>query len=255
MVNGRGGRKGGGGNGVAAEQLLGAKPLYRQTRDLLVQRIVDGVWAPGEVLPSETQLAAELGVSQGTVRKALDEMTAERLVVRRQGRGTFVASLDDSRILFQFFKLIADDGEPRFPASRVLEVETMRGNPKARRALQLDPAAWVIAITRVRSLAEEPCVFEHITLPAAYFSGIEERPIPNNLYQLYAVDYGVTVGRATERLKAVAAGAPEADALGVAAGTPLLAIDRVATAIDGRICEWRVSLCRTDQVHYLSDLR
>lgn len=240
---------------MATAEPLSAKPLYRQTRDLLVQRIVDGVWAPGEVLPSEMQLAAELGVSQGTVRKALDEMTAERLVVRRQGRGTFVASLDESRILFQFFKIVPDEGEPRFPASRVLDVGVERAGAEGVAALELGPGEPLVRIRRVRSIDGRACMLEDIRLPAARFPGIEARPVPNNLYQLYAVDYGMTVGRAIERLKAVAADAEAAALLEVAEGTPLLAVDRLATTIDGRVCEWRLSYCRTDGFHYLSDLR
>ena len=69
---------------------LGFRPLYRQARDVLVGRINDGIWQAGQVLPSEMEIAADLGVSQGTARKALDEMESENLVVRHQGRGTFV---------------------------------------------------------------------------------------------------------------------------------------------------------------------
>src|SRR5580704_8078982 len=94
---------------------LGARPLYAQVREVLVRRLVDGVWAPGEGLPSEMELAAELDVSQGTVRKALDTMAADKLLVRHQGRGTFVSIHDEARILFQFFKLAPDMGEPVFP--------------------------------------------------------------------------------------------------------------------------------------------
>src|SRR5919202_6832930 len=96
-----------------AEIPLGYRPLYRQVRALLVRRLAEGVWQPGQLLPSEGQLAAELGVSQGTVRKALDALTAERLLVRRQGRGTFVAEHEDGT--FHFFRLVPDAGAPSFP--------------------------------------------------------------------------------------------------------------------------------------------
>src|SRR5215203_5028435 len=109
-------------SGIEAQKDLGFRPLYRQVRDVLVKRIADGVWHAGQLLPSEGEIALDLGVSQGTVRKALDEMTAQNLVVRRQGRGTFVAKHDDARILFQFFKLVPDSGERSFPDSRVLAV-------------------------------------------------------------------------------------------------------------------------------------
>jgi GntR family transcriptional regulator len=98
-------------------------------------------------------------------------------------------------------------------------------------------------------------VIEQIELAAARFPGLAERPIPNNLYQLYAVDYGTTVASATERLKAIAADAHQAEALEIAPGTPLLAIDRRATALDGQVVERRFSFCRSDDIHYLSELR
>jgi GntR family transcriptional regulator len=234
---------------------LGFRPLYRQVKDVLVRRIADGVWAPGGTLPSEPDIAADLGVSHGTVRKALDELAAENLVVRRQGKGTFVARHDEARILFQFFKLIPDTGERRFPDSRILAVEVRDADTDAARILALRKGAKVVALERVRSLAEQVCIVERIVLPKALFPGIEKRDLPNNLYELYRAEFGVTITRAAERLKAVAATRREAKHLDVPAGTPLLAIDRTALAIDGAPVEWRVSLCRTDAFHYLSDLR
>lgn len=234
---------------------LGFRPLYRQVKDVLVRRIADGMWAAGGALPSEPDLAADLGVSHGTVRKALDELAAENLVVRRQGKGTYVARHDEERILFQFFKLIPDTGERHFPDSRIIGVETREADAEAARMLNLRKGARVVAIERVRLVADKVCISERIVLPKALFPGIEKRELPNNLYELYRAEFGVPIARATERLKAVAATRREAKHLNVAPGTPLLAIDRTALAIDGAPVEWRVSLCRTDTVHYLSDLR
>src|ERR671913_1524598 len=144
---------------------LGFRPLYRQAKDVLTQRIAEGQWQPGQIIPSEFEIAADLGVSQGTVRKALDEMTAENLLVRRQGRGTFVARHDEERILFQFFKLVRDDGERRFPESRVLDVRVMRASPEARGRLRLAAGDKVVQIERVRSLAGVTCIAEGMVLP------------------------------------------------------------------------------------------
>jgi GntR family transcriptional regulator len=233
---------------------LGFRPLYRQVREVLEKRIAEGLWAPGRLLPSEPEIAADLGVSQGTVRKALDEMTARNLLVRRQGRGTFVARHDEARILFQFFKLVADDEERAFPESRVLKVRVEPAGAAAE-PLAIAPSEPVVAIERVRSLKGLDCIAERIVLPRRLFPGLEDRGLPNNLYQLFAADYGVTIARASERLRAVAAGPGEAERLGVPAGTPLLAIDRIAFQLDDRPAEWRVSLCRTDRFHYRADLR
>jgi GntR family transcriptional regulator len=231
--------------------LPGFRPLYRQVRDLLVDRLVAGFWKPGDLLPSEFQLAGELGVSQGTVRKALDEMTAENLLVRRQGRGTYVAEHDQEHALFHFFKLTDPGGEALVPESRVLR--RSGGPAKAAEAERLEIARGdpVFRIVRLRSHAGRPAIHERIVLPAALFPGLDaRRELPNTLYTLYARDYGITIARAEERLCAVAAGAEVAKHLDIEEGAPLLAIDRVALALDRRPVEWRLSLCDTrDQVY------
>ena len=242
-------------NEAGMPEALGFRPLYRQVKAIFVRRLVDGVWAPGAVLPSEGQLAAEIGVSQGTVRKALDELAAENLVVRRQGRGTFVAEHDERRILFQFFKLAPDQGAPRFPDSVVLSTATGLADAGEREALDLAESDSVIRIRRLRSFGETPLIIETLSLPQKLFPGLEAGPIPNNLYSLYAGHYGVTIAHARERLKAIALTAEDAAVLGVAAGDPALQIDRLALSLDGMPVERRLSLCLTQEVHYLSDLR
>lgn len=234
----------------------GFLPLYRQVKSLLVKRIADRVWQPGEVLPSEIQIAAELGVSQGTVRKALDEMTAERLLVRRQGRGTFVARHDESRILFQFFKIVPETGVPVFPESQLRSVETGKATPEEVARLALVPGAEVIRIARVRSLLGRVTISEYLVLPAARFPGLLGRAdIPNNLYDLYASEFSITIAGGEESLRAVPASEADAALLGIAPGSPLLAIDRVALGLDGKPVEWRYSLCDTRHCHYQSGLK
>lgn len=241
---------------TAKERSVGFHPLYRQVKERLVRRIAAGRWQTGQLIPSEFQIADELGVSQGTVRKALDEMTADRLLVRRQGRGTFVAAHDETRILFQFFKLTRDDGSREFPDSEVLSVSRQRIAPDEREKLDLGKSDITVNIRRVRSLGGEKTVSERIVVPSARFPGLEKiEPLPNNLYGLYAERYGVTIARATETLKAVACPREDATLLGIRSGAPVLLIDRIGVDLSGRSVEWRVSLCRTDQFHYLSDLK
>jgi len=238
------------------ETAFGFRPLYQQVRERLVARLVDGTWPPGLLLPSEQQLAAELGVSQGTVRKALDAIAADNLLVRRQGRGTFVAEPEEGRILFQFYKLTADDGRRRFPQSTVLGVAQGKATSVERRRLALDPGAMVWRVRRVRDLDDKPMLVEKIVLSAARFANLGAlKKIPNNVYALYASAYGVTIARAEEKLKAVAATAEDARRLNCAQKTPLLLIDRLAFSIDETPTEWRVSRCLTDGYHYLSDLK
>jgi GntR family transcriptional regulator len=231
------------------------RPLYRQVRDSLVQRLIDGAWTPGMLLPSEHQLAAELGVSQGTVRKALDAMTAENLLVRRQGRGTFVATVAEERLLFQFFRIAADDGRPLVPESEVLARTGARATLLERQALALPAAARVFRVERVRRLAGRPAIAERLALPQARFPGFGDLAVlPNNVYQLYSEHYGVTICRAAERLKAVPADRDVARRLGCEERHPVLRIERIAYALDGAPVELRVSFCLSDELHYRADL-
>ncbi|MEE8270943.1 MAG: GntR family transcriptional regulator [Alphaproteobacteria bacterium] len=238
-------------------QVPSFRPLYQQVKDLLRQRIADGTWRPDQMLPSETKLAAELGVSQGTVRKALDELAAQNLVVRRQGRGTFVAAHSPDTALFHFFHLVGDDGERQLPESQLLDCRRGIVGPREAERLDMATGALVLRIDRRRLLQGRPAILERIVVPQTLFPDLDRPdhgPLPNTLYDLYQRRYGVTIGRAVERLRAVAADAEEAAQLDVAPATPLLEIDRIALDIDGRPVEWRVSRCLTDRHSYLSEL-
>jgi len=240
----------------AAETGFAYRPLYVQVKDSLVRRLIDGAWLPGQMIPSEMELAREIGVSQGTIRKALDAMTAENLLVRRQGRGTYVAEPEEGRLLFQFFRLASDDGERAFPTSRFLSRTTAPASAAERTALRLDEAARVVRIERVRSLLDHPILVETISLPHDRFAVVEAiEDLPNNVYRLYSQKWGITIARAAERLKAIGATAEDAAELGCQPGTPLLEIARVAYDLEGSPVELRVSRCLTDTVHYASELR
>lgn len=229
---------------------LTAKPLYQQVRERLVTRLIDGDWVAGDVIPSEIQLARELGVSQGTVRKALDEMVRDNILRRKQGRGTFVASSDDAEFVFQFFRLQPDDGERVLPTSQVISVRRDKATAAVAQALDITRGTDIFRIERVRSLNDRPAISETVVLVRALFDGFPTRDVPNNLYNLYAKRWGIRIGRTHEQLKAVASTETEAQRLGCAPGAPLLRIERVAHDLGGRPVELRLSNCLTDGLHY-----
>lgn len=231
------------------------KPLYVQVKDSLVRRLIDGAWRPGQLIPSEMELAREVGVSQGTIRKALDAMTADSLLVRRQGRGTFVSEPEESRLLFRYFRLSADEGGRAFPDSRVTGFSGANATKAEARQLDIEPGSSLFRIDRVRDLSGKPMIIETILLPAARVPGFaRSETIPNNVYRLYSSRWGITIGRASERLKAVAANATDAAALNCPVGAPLLEISRVAYDLEDRPVELRLSRCLTENFHYSSEL-
>src|SRR5690242_20524097 len=174
----------------------GFRPLYAQVKDLLVQRLVAGAWRPGEALPSEFSLAAEFRVSQGTVRKALDELAAQNVVVRQQGKGTFVATHTPQRALFHFFHLVGDDGARAMPSHRVLTLRNAKAAKTEAARLKIRTGAAVIRLKRLRQLGGRDAIVECIVLPGALFPGLVERMgdgLPNEVYRYYEQEYGVTV--------------------------------------------------------------
>lgn len=233
------------------------RPLYAQVRELMIGRMLRGEWRPGDLLPSEGRLAAEFGVSQGTVRKALDEMAAQNLLVRQQGRGTFVAQHSAQHALFHFFHIRDESGRKKLPTGTILSLRQRRADRGEARRLALPPRVGVYAIERLRALRGAPVIFERLLLPAALFPGLDlelGRELPDELYILYQQRFGVTVTRAEERLRAVAADPRDAEVLGLAAGTPLLEIDRIARGLDGSPIEWRLSRCNSARHHYYSEI-
>jgi len=227
------------------------RPLYRQVYDYLVKQIADGGWRPGEALPSEQALAAKLGVSQGTVRKALDSLAIETLIERRQGKGTYVAEHTQERSLFRFFRLATEDGQRAVPTSADETVKRRAAKPVEVRKLLLKPAAQVVEINRTRFVGGEPVVHERIVVPLALFPGIDRRsPLPNALYQLYQQHYGFNIVAAEEQLRADLARREDTRRLNLAPGQALLHIERVAVSLDGPRVEWRVSRCDTTHLVY-----
>lgn len=243
---------------MTAERMRpGQGPLYRQVKQRVIRNLIDEVWKPGDMLPSEPRLAEAFGVSPGTVRRALDELVAENLLLRHQGKGTIVCRHDPERSLFHFFRMADAAGRRPTPDSRVLACGRRRAERAEAARLGLPAGAAVVAIDRVRSAGAAPLLVERLVLPARLFGALAEVPpaaLPNTLYTLYEERFGVTVYRAAEQLRAVAADQREAELLGIAPGTPLLEIDRLATTLDGVAVEWRLSRCRTDGYRYRVEL-
>lgn len=229
-----------------------AQPLHRQLRDLMMTRIEAGEWSPGTYLPPETKLAEEYGVAVGTLRKALLDLASEGVVVRRQGKGTVVASHDSDAVLFRFFNLRRADGSTLRPESRVLSRGRRAASADEAAALGLPAGADVLCITRVREGDGVPILYEHILLNAARFGALEHSPeiLPNTLYQLYQTDYAATVHRAREELTVAQANGPCAQELGLPEGAPVLFVRRVALDYSEQPVELRLSWVTTADLHY-----
>ncbi len=233
----------------------GYRPLYKQVYDVIVRRISQGEWRPGQSLPSETALARDLSVSQGTVRKVLDALTAEKLLERRQGKGTYIAENTQERALFRFFRLSRPGGERLIPDRAWEKVRLRPSRALERLKLDLGRTDKVIEIRRVRAILGRPCIRETIIVPAALAPGLESlAPLPNTLYSLYQSRYGINITQAHEELRAGLADDDDAAEIDVLPGQPLLLIDRVAVSLEDRKVEWRQSRCQSADIVYAVNL-
>jgi GntR family transcriptional regulator len=232
-------------------------PLYRQIKDLMVRSLENREWGPGDAIPSEADLAVRFNVSQGTVRKAIDEMAAEHMLVRRQGKGTFVATHNDPRSFFRFLRLIPDDGTVAQTRSRPIECWRAKAGGDVARMLELEVGAAVMVIQRVLYFNAEPVVADEIYLPAELFGDLNIDILQaheGSLYSLFEERYGVRMIRADERIRAVSADRLSADLLGVSEGVPLLSVERVAFTYGDKPVEWRRGLYSTRHHFYFNEL-
>jgi GntR family transcriptional regulator len=233
------------------------RPLYQQIKSLITQSLQSGEWKPGELMPSEVELAARFKVSQGTVRKAIDELAAENLVVRRQGKGTFVATHHEERAHFRFLKLMPDEGVPHHPDNRIVEVKRIRAPAEVARLLDLKSGDAVVYIKRVMAFDGAPTILEELWLPGQLFKGLTaERLVEYKgpMYGLFESEFGTRMIRATEKIRAVGADGVAAQYLNVAEGTPLLVADRVSFTYGDRPVELRRGMYLTAQHHYQNEL-
>lgn len=231
----------------------GSVPLYMQIKEMFVANLRDGQWSPGELIPSEMQLARELGVSQGTVRKAITELVENNVLTRKQGRGTFVANHDSERSLFHFFHIVDDNSNKVMPESETLSCRRKRASRAESSRLQLARGASVVSIERTRQFDGQPVILETITLPSEPFAKLGQMGacnLPNMLYEMYEKEFGITIHSAEEQLRAVAASEHDAAQLHIEPQTPLLEIDRIALTLDKTPVELRVSRCVTSEHHY-----
>ena len=232
-------------------------PLYQQIKALITQSLQSGEWKPGELIPSEVELANRFKVSQGTVRKAIDELAAENLVMRRQGKGTFVSTHHEARAHFRFLRLAPDEGVPHYPESKFIEVKRMRAPADVARLLELKSGDAVIFIKRVQSFDGAPTIVEELWLIGAAFKGLTADRLveyKGPMYGLFESEFGTRMIRASEKIRAVAADAGAAELLNIERGTPLLSSSRVSFTYGDKPVELRRGLYLTSHHHYQNEL-
>lgn len=245
---------------LAGQAAPAFSPLYQQIKTLILRSLQAGEWKPGDAIPSEFDLAARYRVSQGTVRKAIDELATDNLLVRRQGKGTFVATHAEQHIQYRFLRLLPDTGDldSQGPAERhIIDCRRQRASAEVARQLGARTGDPVLQVRRVLSFDASPAILEEIWLPGGPFKGLTVETLSDDkgpMYALFETQFGVRMVRAVEKIKAVSADSEAAALLQVAEGQPLLSVERIAYTYNDVPMELRRGLYRTDGRHYRNEL-
>lgn len=232
-------------------------PLYQQIKVLITQSLESGEWKPGELIPSEVELGQRYKVSQGTVRKAIDELAAENIVVRRQGRGTFVATHYESQSQFRFLRLKPDEKAKQRATNHFVSFKHIKADTNIAKSLGLNEGESVVYISRVKSFNDTPVILEDIWLPNAIFEGLTEEMLveyKGPLYGLFEKEFETRMIRAQETIKAIAADDNLSELLKIKKGTPLLQVDRISFTYGDRPVEFRRGWYLTEHYHYWNEL-
>lgn len=228
------------------ERKFVSQPLYVQLREALVQRISSGVWKPGSAIPNEIELAREFGLSPGTVRKALDWMEQAHLVVRQQGRGTFVRDPSGRDLAQRYDNIRSANGSPL--VSQFTMLSSAEGEASAHECarLQIAPGRTVRRVRQLRLVDQRPFMLEEFAIPADLFrEGLQGDYCLSEI----AKANGVLLGASEEKLFLDRAGAAAAD-LGVGRDVPVVKLDRVIFGLDRRPVEWRIGYCLLGSNYY-----
>ena len=235
------------------------RPLYDQIKILLTQSLIAGEWKPGEAIPSEMELASRYQVSQGTVRKAIDALAVENILIRRQGKGTFVATHTEPNHQYRFLRIIPHKGnkDKVHPTTNFIDVKRGKASADIAATLDLRIGAPVTSLRRVLVFADVPIILDEIVLSSVLFPNLtleKIRESRGSIYSYLETTFGMRMIRAEERLYAVPADEVAALHLKVARATPLLCVDRIAFTYGNKPVEWRRGLCLTRGYSYYNEL-
>ena len=236
---------------------MAVTPLYKTVENHLRTRIESGDLVAGDLIPSEPRLARRLNVSQGTVKKAIENLVNERLLYRHQGKGTYVSRIDFDNSLFRFFSYGSGKGEPVRIRKETPVRRIKRGTKKVCAKLGINPGGELLYIERVGYIEDAPVLVEQSWWIADLVERLEEEDlhIPDLLYALVEERFNVPIVRCAETLTAGVADAQIAKQLFIGENDPLLVLSRMTYTTGGRAIEYRVTRGRADRFSYRTEIR
>jgi GntR family transcriptional regulator len=240
-------------NGATATPVIGGT-RYKEVKNGILAALSAKEWKGGEAIPSEKRLSERFGVSIGTLRKAIDELVADNILVRHQGLGTFVAQHQRDRYFFRFFRVVRQDGTKTYPTVSLVSFGKAKASREVAAILGIEPNARIFTFVNRLSLHDETVMVDSITVAEERFPGLTEaalRERPSTLYNFYQDAFHINVVGTEERLRVAATNDVESQLLDVPGGTPLLEVRRVAYSYHQEPVEFRISHVNTARYEYV----
>ena len=232
-------------------------PLYIQVKKRITESLVSAEWSPGQSIPSEIELAKKYNVSQGTVRKAIDDLAADKILIRRQGKGTYVSTHDEEDIQLRFLRLTEQSGKKETLQNKLISFEREKASNQIAKALGINNSSTLISIKRILTFNDKPLILDFIKVPAVSFRGLTAEKViekKGSMYRMYETDFATQMLHADEKIKAVKANKESSSILNISEGTPLLSVERLSYTYDDKPIEWRLGLCVTLNHYYKTEL-
>jgi len=231
---------------------------YQEVKQKITEDLVRGRFLSGQSLPAEKDLSKELDVSIGTLRKAVDDLVADGILIRRQGKGTYVAEHDLKRLLYYFFHVVEHDSDIKMnPRVDLVSINSSVANKEEASKLNLKEGTSVWRLVNRLYLKEHCVMVDQITLDKRRFKNLTRSEFVNrkgSIYQFYQEKFGQTVIRSSERVRASLAGKQFGEWLGISSDSAILQIRRVALDIQDEPIEWRISSLNTHHHEYFSEI-
>jgi GntR family transcriptional regulator len=232
-------------------------PLYIQIKKRIIESLVSSEWVPGQSIPSEMALAKKYNVSQGTVRKAIDDLAADKILIRRQGKGTFVSTHNEENIQLRFLRLTEKSGKKEQLENKLISFEKEKASNQIAKVLGINTSSTLISIKRLLTFNGKPLILDLIKIPSVSFRGLTSEKVvekKGSMYRMYETDFGIQMLHADEKIKAVAANKESSSNLNISEGSPLLSVERLSYTYDAKPIEWRLGLCVTLDHYYKTEL-
>jgi GntR family transcriptional regulator len=224
---------------------------YKKVKFAITQALGQKKWSHNQAIPSEPILASRYKVSVGTIRRAINELVAENILVREQGRGTFVVSHTEDYMLNVFFRIENKNGKRGLPNSNLISFAISKPTKSVASHLKLLPNEKIYKIKTILSFDQRPAIIDHIYLPKKIFSGLDETCFSNRkgtLFKLFQERYGITISKTEETVEAQLLTPEIATLLNQKPNLPVMKITRVAYAYKNTPIDLRIRY--VDSLHY-----